>query len=258
MLKYKYVVVIILICSMLIIALSWMFSFISIWMVLVLFIIDLGLLAGGSFYICSDLYLKAHCTGQTTKHELALTFDDGPHPENTLKVIDILKKHDIRACFFLTGKSIQGNEHIIKRMLDDGHIIGNHSFSHKNTFGFLPTRAVIRDLQKNEDLIKDITGKECALFRPPMGISNPHIAKAVRSLKYKVVGWNIRSFDTLHKNPKRTIKRVEKRLKPGGLILLHDNRENIVPVLEGVIRIAVEKGYTFVSPDTLLELKAYK
>lgn len=258
MLKYKNMVVIILFCSVIIIILGWMFAFIHIWLLIALFLLYVSALAGGALFIDSGLYLTAYCSAKSGKPEIALTFDDGPHSAQTLLVLDILKKHNIKAGFFVIGKNIEGNEHILKRIFDEGHIIGNHSFSHRNTFGFMPTRAVIRDLQKNEDLIKDITGKECALFRPPMGISNPHIAKAVRSLNYKVVGWNIRSFDTLHKNPEKTIRRVEKRLQPGGLILLHDNRENIVPVLEGVIRAAVKNGYTFVSPDTLLELKAYK
>lgn len=258
MLKYKYAVLIILLCSMAVISLGWMLSFLTVWIMLVLILVNIGLLAGGAFVICSGLYVKVYCRSETAEQEISLTFDDGPHPEFTPGVLDILKKHKIKAGFFVNGKNINGNESLLKRMLEEGHIIGNHSYNHSNVFGFLSTEAIKQDLIKNEALILDLTGEKCAFFRPPFGITNPHIAKAVRSLDYKVIGWNIRSFDTINKRPEKTIRRISRLLKPGSVILLHDNRKNIEIILEELIDIASGKEYKFVAPDKLLRLKAYK
>jgi peptidoglycan/xylan/chitin deacetylase (PgdA/CDA1 family) len=218
----------------------------------------LVLLAWGSFCVCSGLYIKTYCRGNTSEKKLALTFDDGPHATITLEVLDILKAHHIKAGFFLIGENIERNEDIVRRIPQEGHILGNHSYSHSNYFGFRGTKCVTADLRKNEALIEGISGKKPGLFRPPFGVTNPNIARAARLLDYRVVGWDIRSLDTVSRHNDRTIKRVIKRLKPGAMILFHDNHERIVPILEGVIKKAIEEEYEFVSPDVLLNLKAYK
>lgn len=256
--NYRSMTIIILSGSVLIIALSWMLSFLNAWLVLSLLAINLALLAGGSFRVCSNLYINAHCNGSNTEKKIALTFDDGPHRKITPLLLDILKNNNIQAAFFLSGKDIDGNEVLLNRMLDEGHVIGNHSYSHRNTFGFLSTAAVIRDLQRNEALIMEITRKNCALFRPPMGITNPHIAKAVRYLNYDVVGWSIRSLDTVHKDPAKVAARVARRLRPGRVILLHDTQDNAAILLKQIIEKAAAGGYAFERPDRLLNLNAYK
>lgn len=258
MLSYRKQVLILLFSSVIVIALGWIFALLNIWWVLLLIILNISALAAGAFRICSGLYVSAHCRGETQKPYLALTFDDGPHTGMTPVILDILKKNKIKAGFFLTGKQIINNKYLVRRISNEGHIIGNHSYSHANTFGFFSTRAVIRDLEKNEQLIHEITGKKCMLFRPPFGVTNPHIAKAVRYLGYSVVGWSIRSLDTMTADPEMTIKRIKTRLGPGHVILLHDSRLQAAVILDNIIRIAKEKGYEFVSPDILLQLKAYR
>ncbi|MCK4569166.1 MAG: polysaccharide deacetylase family protein [Bacteroidales bacterium] len=258
MLAYKNVVLLLLACSLIIILLAWAFAFLNIWLVLALILLDIGCLIGGSFYVCSGLYLHAHCKGDTDKKQIAITFDDGPHADITPKVLDILKLHDIKAGFFLIGKNTEKNPEIVKRMLDEGHLIGNHSWSHSNFFGFWCTKKVVASLRKNEDFIEGISGKRTNLFRPPFGVTNPNIARAARLLDYAVTGWSIRSLDTMGKSNEKIIIRVVKRLKPGSVILFHDNHEGIIPILESVIKIAVAEGYTFISPDKLLNIEAYK
>jgi peptidoglycan/xylan/chitin deacetylase (PgdA/CDA1 family) len=107
-------------------------------------------------------------------------------------------------------------------------------------------------------LIERVTGKKVALFRPPFGVSNPNIAKAARLLDYKVIGWSIRSFDTVYQHNDRMLKRIIKHLKPGRVILLHDRNERILPLLQTLIEKAELSGYKFVRPDALLHVKAYK
>ena len=258
MLSYRKWVLIILIGSMIIIALGWINDFLMAELVLILLLVNLGLLFTGSIFICSGLYITALCRGKALKKAVAISFDDGPHPAYTNKILDILSKYDVKAGFFLTGKKIIGNESVVRKIVEEGHTIGNHSYSHAYHYGFLSTKSVRRDLQQNNHLIKEITGKDCQLFRPPFGVTNPHIAKAVRSLGYTLVGWSIRSLDTLGRKPEKTISRIERKLKSGSLILLHDNLENAPVILEKVILLAREKGFDILPPDELLELGAYK
>ena len=117
---------------------------------------------------------------------------------------------------------------------------------------------MINDLKQNEDLIHDITGKRVGFFRPPFGVTNPNIAAAARFLEYKVIGWSIRSLDTMEKPDEKIIKRVVSRFKPGGLVLFHDTHPGIANILKEVIEKAREEGYTFIRPDELLNLEAYK
>lgn len=216
------------------------------------------ILAWGSFCICSGFYVKAFCRARTDKKLLSLTFDDGPHPDITPMVLDLLRSHNIKAGFFLIGKNIEENRGLVKRMVAEGHVVGNHSYAHTNNYGFLGTKKVVSDLEKNEALIESIIGQKVRLFRPPFGVTNPNIGKAARLLDYSVVGWSIRSLDTIGKDPQKTIKRVIGRLKPGRVILLHDDREHIIPILKEVIEKSMAEGYEFVSPDELLNIKAYK
>lgn len=228
---------------------------------IILALLGLGViafLARASWNICSGVYIRAHCRGADGEKQLALSFDDGPHAEYTPAVLEVLKKHNIKAAFFVIGENIAGKEDLLKQMAAEGHVIGNHSFVHDNHFPFRSSRYVKEDLQRNAALIKELTGRDCRLFRPPFGVTNPNIARAARSLDYSVVGWSIRSLDGVPKYSEKTIKRVLSRLKPGRLILFHDNHAGIAAILEKVITEARSEGYEFVSPDKLLNIKAYR
>lgn len=220
--------------------------------------VAIAIMVVGSYDICFGLYIKAYCKAKTKKKLLALSFDDGPHPEYTPEVLEILKKHNIKAGFFLVGEMIKKEPGLAGRINADDHIIGNHSYTHTKKFTIRKTKAVIDELKQNEELIKEITGKKTGFFRPPFGVTNPNIAYAARFLKYKVIGWSIRSLDTMGKPDEKIIKRVVTRFKPGSLILLHDTHEGIGNILEGIIGEAKKHGYTFVRPDELLNLEAYK
>jgi len=160
MLAYRKVLLLILIMSLLAVGGGLATGLLQPWMVLVLFILDLAMLAAGSFLVCSGLYIKAHCSGSHEGKAIALTFDDGPHITHTPQVLDILKAHDVRATFFLKGKNIAGHEAIISRMAAEGHILGNHSFSHRNTFGFYSTSRVMDELERTEGLVEKVTAEK--------------------------------------------------------------------------------------------------
>ena len=225
---------------------------------IVLALVVIAILAWGSFNICSGLYIKAHCRGKGNNKRIALSFDDGPDPVITPQVVGLLKEKGIKAGFFLVGAKLEDNPEMLEKILSDGHVVGNHSYFHTNIFGFKSKNRVLKELQKTEALIHHSSGKRIKLFRPPFGVTNPNIAGAARILDYEVIGWSIRSLDTMAKRKEKTIKRVKRRLKPGSLILFHDTHADIIPILEEVIKYASEKGFEFVSPDVLLNTEPYK
>ena len=251
-------ILMILLCSLIMITLGWASAFLNIWFVLILILINVAAIFAGSLYVCSELYLKMLCHGKTTKNTITLTFDDGPDAAVTPRVLDILKEHDIKAGFFIIGKNIEGNEHILERIVAEGHIIGNHSYSHSNKYGFYSSKKLKNDLHKNAILVEKIIGEKVKLFRPPFGVTNPNIAKAVRSLDYTSVGWNIRSLDGVNKNTLKTSNRVINRLNPGGIVLFHDNHTGIFTILEDVLKKIHKANYKIIPLDEMLNIKPYK
>ena len=207
------------------------------------------LLIYGSASIQSGFYLKALCRKSTKEKIIALTFDDGPDPEITPKVLDLLKKHQIQAIFFCTGKNIPDNHEILIRMVKEGHLIGNHSYEHPVLFDLWSSRQMLEDLNRAENTIAFASGQRPDWFRPPYGVTNPTVSRVVLKKNYRVMGWSIRSFDTSIKDPERIMERIIKRWHPGGILLMHDTNEKVIEVLKMVIEYARNKGYQFVRAD---------
>ncbi|MDR1155183.1 MAG: polysaccharide deacetylase family protein [Bacteroidales bacterium] len=204
-----------------------------------------------SFSISSGFYVRAFCRRHTKEKLIALTFDDGPHPAYTPQVLDVLKQYGVKAAFFVIGERIAGNENILERTCMEGHLIGNHSFTHKNTFPLFGRAKMVFDLCLCDSTIARTVAPCSGWFRPPFGVINPNVAKAVKMLKYQVAGWSIRSLDTVKSDKDRVVKRVVSRLHPGAVILLHDPLPDAPYILEQVIRQAVGKGYRFARIDEL-------
>jgi peptidoglycan/xylan/chitin deacetylase (PgdA/CDA1 family) len=223
-----------------------------------LMIVYLSLLAYGSIRICSGFYVKTHCYAKTKEKKVALSFDDGPDSNITPILLDILKKNEISASFFLTGKSIENNKDLVKRIIQEGHIIGSHSNSHSNLYDFYSPKRMVGDLLNVENLILELTGKKTKLFRPPFGVTNPAIWKASRSMSYDVIGWSIRSYDTAIKDKKMILKRITRKLHPGAIILLHDTQAINIELLPEIIDAIHSKGYKTERLDQLLEMNPYK
>lgn len=225
---------------------------------LALFLIWLGLTAWGSFDIRLNYFTKAHCAKRNPQtKEIALTFDDGPH-EMTGKVLDLLEQFNAKATFFCIGKQIEKKPEIFKRIIADGHLAGNHSYSHVGNFGFFSSQKVADEIGKTTKLVHQLTGLKMKFFRPPFGVTNPMIAKAVSVTKYDVIGWNIRSLDTVYESEDTIFERVKSKVKPGGIILLHDTSQKSVNVLERLLLFLKSENYSIVSVDELLNLSAYE
>ena len=215
-------------------------------------IVWLILLVTGSVNICQGFYIKAFCKGKTSKKLITLTFDDGPDAKNTPLVLEILDKHHIPATFFLIGNKAEKQVELVRLIFSRGHLIGLHSYSHHFFFDFFSRKKMEQDLLKAEGIIMEATGKKPLLFRPPYGVTNPVLAKVVKKMGYKVIGWSVRSFDTIKKDEDGIVERIKRGLHPGAVILMHDDREITAKLLEKVILMIMEEGYRFVGLEEVL------
>lgn len=227
---------IILIISFLVLILSRINYTFSIFYFLIPILTYLTILFFGVKNICSQFFLKSKCKSED-KSKIHLTFDDGPSPETTPKILNVLKKHNQKATFFCIGHKIEKHPEIVKQIIEQGHEVGNHSYSHSNFFDFWGSKKIISEIEQTNKLIKEITEKDCNIFRPPFGITNPHIALSVKNLKMKVIGWSIRSLDTV-KTKQKVLQRI-KNAKNGDIILFHDTKEQTVEILDEFLHLYV-------------------
>lgn len=212
----------------------------------------------GSFFIRWNYHFTSlHSNKLTSKNQVAITFDDGPHPEFTPKALDLLKKHNAKATFFCIGQQVEKHPEVLKRIIAEGHLVGNHTYSHSKSFGFFSTEKVVSELKKTKQIIKDLTGKELQLYRPAFAVTNPMIERAVKQLKVSSIGWNVRSLDTTSRSEKMILKRILGKLSAGDIILLHDTSHKTVNILEQLLLFLQEKNLESVLVDQLLEIEAY-
>lgn len=179
---------------------------------------------------------------------VALTFDDGPHETYTLKLLDGLKKRDVKVTFFLMGQNISGNEDLVLRMQKDGHLIGNHSYRHVQL-----TKAgednVCNAVEQTEKIIENITGSRPKYLRPPYGDWNENLECR---LDLTTVFWTVDSLDWKLQNTEQIVSRVEKKVRNGDIILMHDIfPESVEAALEIIDHLKTE-GYQFVTVEELL------
>jgi len=211
------------------------------------------LITVGSFSMSWNFFTPAFTSQKVfSEKKVAITFDDGPHPEYTPQVLELLKKYNAKATFFCIGKNIEKHPEILKAIVENGHSIGNHSYSHASRFGFFGRKKIISEIEITDQLLEAVSGKKNKLFRPPYGVTNPSIASAVKQTNHKVIGWSIRPFDTVIKNPKTVLKSITKKVSPGAIVLLHDSHERIPYVLEHLLLFLENEGYQTVTIETLI------
>lgn len=179
---------------------------------------------------------------------LALTFDDGPHPVHTPVLLDGLKERGVPATFFLMGSCIPGNEALVKRMQEEGHLIGNHSYNHVRLTKAGPA-AVCEAVDRTSRMIEDITGFRPQYMRPPYGDWNEELECQAGMT---TVLWSVDSLDWKLRNQKRIVKKVLKEAEVGDIILMHDIFDTSVSAALELIDILQREGYTFVTADELM------
>lgn len=216
------------------------------------------LLVRGSASVCASWYLRMRCRARRAGRRVALTFDDGPDPQRTPAVLDLLARQGVRATFFVVGARAEAHPELVRRMATEGHVVGNHSYTHSWRFPLRSLGRTVEELRRTGEVLHRITGRQPRLFRPPFGVTNPTIARAVRRLGLDPMGWSIRSLDTMGQSPERVAARILRRLHPGAVILLHDRcagSERLVGLLVEGLR---SRGLEPVTLPELFDIEAYE
>ncbi len=187
---------------------------------------------------------------------IALTFDDGPWPQSTAQVLDILKKENIKGTFFIVGQNLKIYPELGKRVVNEGHTIANHTWHH--WYHYMNPQTSAFEIDNTSNLIYQVTGVKTTLFRPPGGIKTNGPYNYAKNQKYATIMWSSDSNDYSRPPVSRLISNVMREAKPGGIVLMHDgggNRSNTVQALPQIINNFRKQGYRFVTIPELLEMQ---
>ncbi|MDO8635710.1 MAG: glycosyltransferase [Dehalococcoidia bacterium] len=193
---------------------------------------------------------------------IALSFDDGPNEPYTSQVLDILKRYDVKATFFVLGKNVAYYPDVSRRIVDEDHILGNHTYDHKVT---TPLLNWDRQLDLTQEIITRITGVKPRLFRAPFGQKTPWELDGIHKKGFVTIAWSISANDPHASSSDTIAQRIIVKARPGGIILLHDgyetkhgaNRSRTVESLPYIIENLQAQGYTFVTIPQLLDIPGY-
>lgn len=233
------------------------FMHVSLWIYLFVVILYSLVQAYGSIVLSAGFFVPVKFVGTSDQPHIAITFDDGPVPGKTEKVLSILKSYQVPAAFFCIGNRIQQHQGIVKQIYADGHVLGNHSFWHGKLFDLQPASKIADELTETDNAIQDAIGVKPKFFRPPYGVTNPMVASAIRAGQYKTIGWSIRSFDTTTKDGNQLFKRVTASIKAGDIFLFHDYCDSTIEILPAFLEFVKKNGLKIVRVDELLGEQAY-
>ena len=207
-------------------------------------------------------YLKkynAYYVGNPDDKSIYLTFDAGFENGNTEKILDILKAHDVKAAFFLVGHYLEKEPELVKRMVEEGHIVGNHTYHHPDMSLISDKEFFKKELISLEDLYKEITAQEMPkYYRPPQGKFNEENLKMASELGYKTIFWSLAYVDWYKdKQPTRehAFSKLIPRIHPGAVVLLHSTSDTNEQIMDELLTKWKELGYTFKTLDDLTENK---
>ncbi|MGM0575264.1 MAG: polysaccharide deacetylase family protein [Myxococcota bacterium] len=193
-----------------------------------------ALLADGVVRPASSVLVSTHTRGRRTGRGVAITFDDGPDPEHTPAIADALADAGARATFFCIGERLEAHPDLARRLVEAGHEIGNHSHSHPRTLNFRGVGAMEEEIARGADAVQAITDERSEpLYRPPVGLKNPALARIARRRGLRVVTWSLHGRDTGQRDGRAIADRVLERVRIGDIVLLHDGSD-----AEGVDRSA--------------------
>ncbi|HEX5622880.1 MAG TPA: polysaccharide deacetylase family protein [Sulfuricurvum sp.] len=202
-------------------------------------------------------YKNVIVNGDTTKKNVALTFDDSPDENNTLKLLDILHAHQVEAAFFMIGGTMSdSNITVVKRTHDEGHLVLSHTFNHPR-MSDLNESAMISQLDRAAERIETITGRYPLLMRPPYGSINAQVVDTINAKGMTTVLWSLDSLDWTLKDPDAVIQNVTSNVRNGDIILMHRNPTSVAS-LPKILETLRSQGYTIQRLDALLGIEPYR
>ena len=193
--------------------------------------------------------------GDTGKKQICLTFDAGYENGCTAKILDTLKKHEVKAAFFLVGDYIERNADLVRRMAAEGHTVGNHTMHHPDMAAIGDSAAFRAELEGVEALYQETVGAELPkYYRPPRGIYSEENLKQAQELGYKTVFWSLAYVDWKNDDqpdPEAAVEKLNARIHPGAVVLLHSTSETNAQILDRLLAGWKEMGYSFITLDEL-------
>lgn len=193
---------------------------------------------------------------------LALTYDDGPNDPWTMKLLEVLAKHQVHATFFMVGRYVKEHPEIARAVSAAGHAVGNHSFSHRNLI-FATDAQLRQEVEDTSKAIADATGEAPFLFRPPFGGRRPGTFKVVNEMKMFPVMWRVMCFDWTAKSPEEILKHAHRQIAGGEVILLHDgghlgmgeDRSHTIRATDELIREYKDRGFVFTTVPEMMQMR---
>ena len=193
---------------------------------------------------------------------LALTYDDGPNDPWTMKLLDVLEKHQVSATFFMVGRYVRERPEIVRAVQQAGHSIGNHSYTHPNLI-FASQAKLRQELEDTSAAIEEATGERPFLFRPPFGARRPGTFKTVEELKMYPVMWRVTCFDWAAKSHEQILKHARRQIAGGEVVLLHDgghlrmgeDRSHTVRATDELIAEFKDRGYLFTTVTEMMQMR---
>jgi peptidoglycan/xylan/chitin deacetylase (PgdA/CDA1 family) len=187
---------------------------------------------------------------------IALTIDDGPDPQVTPQVLQLLDQHGVRATFFGIGEKVASHAELAREIVRRGHCLENHSFRHRNYFSLLGPKGIAREIEAAQDAIGMVTGERPKFFRAPAGLRNPMLDPILARLGLQLASWTRRGFDTVNADAEAVLSRLTRGLKAGDILLLHDGhaartRAGAPVILEVLPRLLAALGAAGLTPITL-------
>ncbi len=214
----------------------------------------------------ASLWAPTRSRARGPSRAVALSFDDGPDPDFTPPLLDLLATRGVKAAFFLVGERVEKHPDLVERIHREGHLAANHSHRHGLAFPFLLAAAAGKEIDACNAAIARVIGAAPRLFRAPLGFKNPALGDALRRRGMVAVGWQARGYDAVEPSAEVIARRVLARLRPGGVVLLHDgaglggtaDRRPTLEALPEIIDGVRARGLDFVRLDVLLDEAPYQ
>ncbi len=187
----------------------------------------------------------------TNQKQVAISFDATWGTEYTDEILEILKQHNVRTTFFLAGYWVDKHPDYVVKIAEYGHEIGNHSYSHPH-MNSLSEMGIVYELQKNEEMIRDLTGQHLVLFRPPFGEYNNQVIKTAESIGYQTIQWSVDSLDWKNLTSAQIYERVMGQIKPGDIVLFHNAASGTPGAIRRIIPDLQQAGYEILPISELL------
>jgi len=224
----------------------------------------IGIIFGAFLTLCAvlpdnNVFGRVFMDSQTTQKVVALTFDDGPYSPYTEQILDILKEYNVPGTFFVVGENVEKYPELVRRMVNEGHQLGNHTYHHVDLLK-LDSKTIAEEIDRTSNAITKTTGIVPHVVRPPHGFRDPVVMEIMAKRGLKVVEWSVMSKDWTNPGVEVIVDRTLKKVKNGSIILLHDgdgiaskaSRIESVEATRRIIQTLQAQGYQFVTVDEIL------